>query len=150
MCNLTSHKIALRDGIATRVFKEKSTLHNCIYVCLASKWCYKLWICISIFNFKGNLASFPMVSIGGFFFIYDSKWTFLIPLIPIEHTEKVNVLKRNSPCINNHLRNLNCSPTIPSADIQIFLKNAEKQANLVENLTTRLLTAIKWLQTVLF
>lgn len=63
----------------------------------------------------------------------------------IEHNEKVHVLKRNSHCINNHMRNLNCSSTIPSADIQIFLKNAEKQANLVENLNTKLLTAIKWL-----
>lgn len=64
-----------------------------------------------------------------------------------EHTDKVNVLKRNSPCINKYLRNLNCSSTIPSADIQIFLKNVEKQANLVENLNTKLLTAIKWFTT---
>lgn len=62
----------------------------------------------------------------------------------IEHTDKVTVFKRNSPCINNHLRNLICSSTIPSADIQMFLKNAEKQANLVKNLNTKFLTAIKW------
>lgn len=65
----------------------------------------------------------------------------------IEHTDKVNILKRNSPYINNHLRNLNCSSTIPSADIQIFLKNYEKQGNLVENLNTNLLTAIRWFTT---
>lgn len=47
----------------------------------------------------------------------------------IEHTDKFNVLKRNSPCMNKHLRNLNCSSTIPLADLQIFLKNAEKQAS---------------------
>lgn len=61
----------------------------------------------------------------------------------IEHTHKFNVLKRNSPCIIKHLRNLNCSSKIPLADLQIFLKNAEKQASLVENLNTKLLTAIK-------
>lgn len=69
----------------------------------------------------------------------------------IEHTDKFNVLKRNSPCINKHLRNLNCSSTIPLADLQIFLKNAEKQASLEENLNTKLLTAIKcFTKTVLF